>query len=338
MKKVLRILLIIIVIIVAAFLIMGLIAPKELVVERSIIINGRREVVHEQMTHFRNWQNWIPWPDQEENPATDLKVDYSGVDGQPGSTYHWVGKKTGEGSVTNKSVDGNRMDFSMKFIKPFESNPEGWIITEDAGNGQTKATWAFKSYSGYPMNAMNLVMKGFLENDFDKGLNKLKNLVESGKVKASAPSSAYDIKETQFPATTYAGIRQTVAFKDMEKFFSDSYNKLGKAAGNRISGNPAGIYYSWDEKNMSSDMAAAFPVSGRDRIEGATLIDVPAGKAYMTVHKGGYSGSMMAHEALGKHFAENKLNQGLVVEEYVTGPGTEADSNKWVTNIFYMVK
>jgi effector-binding domain-containing protein len=43
--------------------------------------------------------------------------------------------------------------------------------------------------------------------------------------------------------------------------------------------------------------------------------------------------------AMDDHIKANKLEHvAPVVEEYITDPGTEPDSNKWVTLITYFVK
>jgi len=46
-----------------------------------------------------------------------------------------------------------------------------------------------------------------------------------------------------------------------------------------------------------------------------------------------------AHMAMEKYINENKLEALTpAVEEYVTDPGSEPDSTKWLTKIVYFVK
>jgi effector-binding domain-containing protein len=54
---------------------------------------------------------------------------------------------------------------------------------------------------------------------------------------------------------------------------------------------------------------------------------------------GGYSGIGKAHEAMDAYMASNKLEQKApVIEEYITDPGSEPDSSKWLTKIMYLIK
>lgn len=85
-------------------------------------------------------------------------------------------------------------------------------------------------------------------------------------------------------------------------------------------------------------MAAAFPVSGTEDVKGATMATVPSGKSYMIVYTGGYKGIYAAHEQLSKKMMDSKKDIGIVIEEYIKGPGDEKDSTKWITNVIYVQK
>jgi hypothetical protein len=332
MKKVLRFLGILLLIIVVAVVVMGLIAPKDVKIEKSIVINGSKDVVASQMFMFNNFNNWNPWIEYD----TATKWHVEGTDGATGSKYIWESEKIGSGEMTATGVTADQKNYDM-LLKGFMGGPaNGYYRLDDAGNGQTKATWTFNQHSGFPKNAMNLVMVGMLEESFEKGLKNLKEYVESGK--AGTGGTAYKIEEVEFPAHTYATIRKTIGFAEMEKFFGEGYGALFPAAGERISGPATGLYYKWDQQTGQTDVAAAVPVSGADPVKGAAMVNVPAGKSYLIKYTGGYNGSMKAHEAMGKHLAANGKAQGLVVEEYVVSQDQEPDSNKWVTNIYYLLQ
>ncbi|RYD58237.1 MAG: hypothetical protein EOP56_04755 [Sphingobacteriales bacterium] len=330
MKKFFLILGSLLVLLIVVVLVAGMVSPKEMRVERNIVINGNKDVVYDQVSKFHNWQNWTEWAQID----STMQVDYTGEDGQRGSTYHWKGEKTGEGRVTNTGAQHHEMKYSMVFLD-FDSHSDGYIRAEDASNGQTKAVWGFVTKYSFPMNGIMAMMgmKKMLESDFDKGLARLKGVVESGK--AGAPAAA--INEVQFPAHTYATIRKRVPMSEFEKFFGDAYEVLGKEAGQRINGHAAGLIYEWDEKTMTSDIAAAFPIADNKPVNGATIVEVPALNAYMMTYNGPYTGSEKAHAAIGEFLKEKGLQQKLVIEEYITGPFNEKDAAKWETNIYYLV-
>ena len=54
---------------------------------------------------------------------------------------------------------------------------------------------------------------------------------------------------------------------------------------------------------------------------------------------GNYSKIGIAHYAMDDYMKEKNFLQGSpVIEEYVSGPDKEADSTKWVTNVYYRVQ
>lgn len=332
MKKALRIILWLLLIIVAIFVILGLVGPKEATVQRSIVINAPKAVVFEQIRYFKNSNKWSPWMEMDPN----IKVEYKGTDGQEGASYVWSGNdKVGEGEMTNTGVSDGTMNYTVHFIKPFESTSAGYMKAEDTA-GMTKVTWSMTMPIAFPMRAMCVMMGGMdkmIGKDFEKGLTKLKTLVESN----PTATSSIDIKEVDFPAHTYAGVRKVIHFNEMEKFFADSYAMLGEEV--RPVGSAAGLYYSWDEKNGTSDAVAAFPVTDTNKkIQGVWYTYIPASKAYMTVHKGGYAASMNAHMALNQKVTADGKKQSVVIEEYIVGPGEQKDSTQWVTNIYYVLQ
>lgn len=333
MKKVLRFLGILILILLVGFLVLCLVTPAEFVMERSTTINAPKAVVWNQMSKFNNWTNWSPW---EEMDST-MKWEVTGTDGEKGSEYHWFGSKSsGEGRITNTGVTEGKMTYSMQFISPMEGTSDGFVQVEEK-DGKVIATWHFHENMGFFMRGMGAVMgmKSMMQTSFDRGLELLKTYSEAHANDVSS-GGTFNIEETQFTARTYAGIRKVINWADMMKFYSDTYEAMGKALGNRIAGPPSDIVYKWDETNQQADMHVGFPVADNKPVEGGTIVEVAASPAYKIVYTGGYSGSAAAHIALGEHIGKNGKKMGLVIEEYIKGPGDTKDSNQYVTNIYYL--
>lgn len=336
MKKFLRFIGVLLLVIVAGFLILCFIAPKETVLNRSIVINAPKEVVWDQMVKFKNWSNWSPWQEKD----STIVVTLTGDEGKPGSSYSWTSKNSGSGTITNMGIEGSKMMFRMHFKEPFEAEPDGYVMVGDAGSGTTKATWGFHGENNFISGGMMKMMELFgmgLTKDYDRGLQLLKNYSE--KHAKDLPASDVSISQTQFPGHTYAAIRKTMSTDEntMMKFFEQSYKALGSNAGKHIVGPASCLAYKWDEKNQSADLAAAFPVSGTDVVKDASMVTVAPSKAYMTVLNGDYKGMEKAHGALSQYVAAKNLQPKLVIEEYIKGPGDEKDPSKWVTNIYYLV-
>ncbi len=192
------------------------------------------------------------------------------------------------------------------------------------------------------MNAMGLFMDmdKMLGGEFEKGLNKLKEIVD-----AAAQTPVYDgfsIQTVDLEARAYVAHREMVAWKNIGTFFQThmpGIYRAAMAAGATMAGTPAGLFFEWDEVNEQADMATAVPVTEAITVKGGSMVQVPAGKAKVIEYYGGYDGTGAAHEAMAKYFTEFGIKGAApVIEEYVTDPSTEPDTSKWLTRIIYPLK
>ncbi len=174
MKKVLYIILGLI----ALVLIAALIMPKEYAVERDIVINKPKAEVYDYLESLQNQTNWSVWARMDPK----MKMEYKGTDRTVGFTYLWEGNDEvgkGEQEIT-KIVPGERINTQLRFLKPYESTSEAYLITESAGDNQTKVKWGFTGVMPYPMNVMLpfMGMDKMIGKDFSDGLNNLKAILE----------------------------------------------------------------------------------------------------------------------------------------------------------------
>jgi len=346
MKKFLRFVVVLLLLIGVGVVILGLVAPTDYSVERTVTIAAPANVVADEMLQYKNFKHWSPW----QHLDTNMKTEITGPERTVGTRYFWSGENgAGSGEMIIKSFINSTSEdrkysteslgYTMHFKEPWESEADGYWRVEDAGNGQSKAVWGFTTHSGFPLNGIMMLMgmEKMLAKDFDKGLNNLKAVAEKNAKEGSAGN--FTVTEARFPGYTYATIRATTSMDDdaMMKLFDESYQALGKAAGNRIVGPASCLVYKWDEQTKTADLAPSFPVSGTEEVKGATMVTVAPSKAYMTVVNGDYKQMEQAHGAINQHIAAKNVAPKLVIEEYIKGPGDDKDPAKWVTNIYYLV-
>lgn len=144
--------------------------------ETSMVVNAPIEKVYEQVSSSKKFNEWNPWMDLDPN----LKLTYSGVQGQPGDEYCWEGTEdVGKGCHTITALIPNKkVATKMMFKKPFESDATSDIMLTNEESG-TKVTWSMDCELDYPMNLMKLMMDSQMEDSYGKGLKKLKELVEN---------------------------------------------------------------------------------------------------------------------------------------------------------------
>lgn len=177
--KIFKKILIALVIIITIPLLVALFVKKDYTVEREVAINQPKEVVFGYIKYLKNQNNFSKWATMD----PDMKKTYRGTDGTVGFVSAWESQKddvgTGEQEIT-KITEGERIDYELRFIKPFESTEKAYMITEGLGDNQTNVKWGFSGRMDYPMNLMLLFMdfEEMIGNDFETGLNSLKRELE----------------------------------------------------------------------------------------------------------------------------------------------------------------
>lgn len=322
------------------FFILALIAPKEYKVERSVVINAPAEQLRDSLKSLKFFAKWEPWSQYD----STMKLAYFGNDGEVGSSYTWEGNdQVGQGEMKILSIADNRIETEVHFIKPWESKSIAHYLIEKAEDG-TKVSWGFSGESPFPWNAFSLFMDmdAMLGADFERGLNKLKKVVES--TPAAAAAVKFDVKEEDLGERVFVMKKQVVAFQEIGNFFGQHLPKIFEAVGSKKiqpAGAPSGIFFKWDEAAMSADMAAAIPVQAKadTKLDGFETFVQKGGKALIIDYYGAYEKTADAHYFLDEYMKQHGYVQnGPVFEEYVTDPGVEKDTAKWLTKIYYMVE
>lgn len=334
--KALKIIGIAVLAVILVVLILGLVAPKKYAVERTITIDAPRALVFRQVQFWKNWQAWSPWAAMD----TTMQVTYEGVDGTQGSLYRWDGKKAGSGEMANVGIKpGEQIDYHLKFLKPYESESDGYVKLSDVAEG-TQVAWGFYGSSPFPWNILNLFMSmdKMIGKDFETGLGMLKQIVDQ----QVAEAAKYEIKEVDFPARVYAAIQKEVPFADIKTFYAESFTAIGSALAKALlpmAGAPSGIYYSYDEVNQVTNMAAAIPIPRPKNLGEIGTLQLPAARAYVIDYYGPYENMMSAYNAIDIFLAKHSLTPRMpMIEEYLTDPQVETDTGKWLTRIYFFVQ
>ena len=164
----------------ALLLIIALFTKKAYSVEREITINKPRQDVFSYIKLLKNQDHFSKWASMDQN----MKKAYKGTDGTVGFVSSWESenKKVGKGEQEiTKIAEGERVDYRLHFIEPFEGLANAFMTTASVAENQTRVKWGFDSSMKYPMNIMLLFMnmERMIGDDFATGLNKLKANLES---------------------------------------------------------------------------------------------------------------------------------------------------------------
>ncbi|MDR7130908.1 putative damage-inducible protein DinB [Algoriphagus sp. 4150] len=198
MKTLIRIL-IVIGVLIAIPLVVALFVKKEYAVEKEIAIDKSKSEVFEYIKYLKNQDNYSKWS----NMDPDMKKSYEGTDGTVGFVSRWESdnKEVGVGEQEIKKItEGERIDFELRFFKPFEATEPAFMTTETVAEDQTKVKWGFSGHMNYPMNIMMLFMdfEQMIGDDLQTGLDKLKTVLES---QPSTPDGSISFLENYYNST-----------------------------------------------------------------------------------------------------------------------------------------
>ena len=177
--KILKRILYVLVGIIALVLIVALFVKKEYAVEREVTIEKPKAEVFEYIKYLKNQDNFSKWATMD----SAMKKEFRGTDGTVGFVSAWdsedsdVGK--GEQEIM-KIAEGERIDYELRFLEPFEATDNAYMTTESVNDSVTKVSWGFNGKMNYPMNLMLLFMdmEKMLGGDFETGLTNLKGVLE----------------------------------------------------------------------------------------------------------------------------------------------------------------
>lgn len=177
--KIVKWILIVVVVFIAIPLIIALFLKKDYTVEKQVTINKSKQVVFDYIRYLKNQDNFSKWAKMD----PQMKKDYRGTDATVGFVSAWSSDKkdVGQGEQEIKDIkEGERIDYEIRFIKPFTATSQAYITTESVAPEQTKVKWTFNGHMPYPMNIMLLCMNmdEMVGNDLQIGLDNLKAILE----------------------------------------------------------------------------------------------------------------------------------------------------------------
>ena len=177
--KIFKKILIVVGILIAIPLIIALFVKKDYRVDKEVVINKPKIEVFDYIKFLKNQDDYSKWNSIDPN----MKKTYRGTDGTVDFVYRWESdnEEVGWGEQEIKNItEGERIDFELRFIKPFESTESIFMTTQDVAENQTKVKWGFSGHMDYPFN-MYLLLMNFEEmigDDLQIGLEKLKTQLE----------------------------------------------------------------------------------------------------------------------------------------------------------------
>ncbi len=318
-------------ILVLLLLILAFFLPKDLHVQKSKVIDAPISMLYSTVTDMSQQETWNSWATMD----TTMDITVSSPSTGEGASYSWTSENSGEGKYTQHDLVYNE---SVRMDLDFAGQSAGGDWRFEEVDGGTEVTWSFDGTSPWPRNLTNFIGKMVLGKSFSKGLDMLdahaKKTMEDALTK-------YDVKEVDFPYTTFLGKRDRVKMENVQTFYQDNLRPLyGYLLQNKIKpiGQPCGIFYDWNPEDGTADMASAIPIYEKFESADFENLIIPETRAWLIDYYGDYDGSMAAHNAMEYYFYKNGLSSDKpVIEEYVTDPTEQPERpDTWLTRVYYI--
>jgi hypothetical protein len=166
-------------IILAALVILGVIVvtllPAHSHMERAIVINAQPAQIFPKINSFKNFNDWSPWAGIDPN----TRYEYSGPETGVGAAMNWYSDHKDVGNGFEKIIESeeNKRVKNELVFEGFDKTYAEFILTPQGDS--TTVTWTFDGDMKGIGKVFGLMMDKMIGPDYEKGLAKLKDLVEN---------------------------------------------------------------------------------------------------------------------------------------------------------------
>lgn len=171
---------------VVLLVIVGLVLPSRLTVERSLTIDQPVEKIFPWAADLKLWPQWTVW-NTAEDPS--LAYTYPGPTTGPGGAMAWTAKKMGDGTLKFTHFEVNKALHYELVMPAHGTRVYGELEFESAGGGATRVTWLDEiDLGGSPLKKLlGPMLKKMLGRAFARNLQGLKTAAMTGQAAGPGP-------------------------------------------------------------------------------------------------------------------------------------------------------
>ncbi len=163
----------------ALLIVVGLMLPNKMTVERSIRIAASPITIYRALDNFEKYALWSPWHDES------MSYESLGSEHGAGAILNWQSERKGEGQI--EIVEANAYkNISMRMSFAEQGDVQTNFIMEASDRG-TLLRWQYEwdlaeienPFYRITGRYMALLMDDWIATDFDRGLERIKRLLEN---------------------------------------------------------------------------------------------------------------------------------------------------------------
>jgi len=333
--KVVKILGLGLILIIGLWLLISLFLPSNVHIERTIEINSEQAAIYKQVNNLKTWRHWSYW----DRIDPKMQSEFSGPDTGVGATHIWKSDhdSVGNGAMTiTKTLKPEQILTSMVFENRAPMTG-GWLIKE-RDQDFTDVTLFIDLNVGFLGRVFpGLMLDGWMGPSFNKSLEGLKDHCES------APPEF----KPRYPFNNMMTAQRHVMFVKRSSAMDNISSTLGKSyelilteiqkQGLEQSGPPFAFYSNYNGETVELEPGIEVSTPGRSSGEIIAKTIEPL-NALRIDHYGSYDNIPDVYLFIKELTARKLLTVGSDPwESYVTDPGTEPDTSKWLTQIYFPI-
>lgn len=147
-------------------------------VSRQVVVKASAEKLFPYINNSKRTNDWMPWKDSDPN----VQMTYSGPDEGVGSIASWDSQGqmgTGKAEVVESKVNES-VKTKLTYTKPFEMIQMAEVSLTPQPDG-TVVRWSVEGKNNFigRIFCFFMGMDKMVGSEFEKGLNKLKSMIES---------------------------------------------------------------------------------------------------------------------------------------------------------------
>ena len=305
------------VVILIAVAVVGLLLPRHVRVERSVVIGRPASLIFAVVNSFQLFPKWSPWQDLDPHMHQTAEGPREGV----GAKLVWSGnEKVGSGT---QLITGSTADRSVASDLDFGNGIAKSLLTLAPEGAMTRASWTLDIDMGAnPIGRyIGLTMDRMIGPDFARGLGNLKTLLES---MPNVDIAGFDVQQAQMIPAPVLLVAESSAPNAIANAYMDGFAKIAKFMAKKKlhqKGAPFGIDGAMTPAGYTFD--AGIPVDRADAAgaDGVRAAQSYAGMALKTVHVGSYDGLSKTYEKLRAYMAAHGYAQnGAIFSSFIDDP------------------
>lgn len=307
--------------------------PNELKLTKTKTIQAPQEVVYNYVEDLKTWQDWSPWP----------KTDPTDTLGNSNS-YTWLDNNKLGTIIKLNSSKPSGLQQTVSF-PDYPKTELDWTF-EPTGKRTTQVTWTFTSKNiPFKQKALYALFGSpdvELAPKFENSLTKLDTAVVQSMKTFSITKDGITHHSGGYYLYKTASSKLDRFHDKIEQLMPevDNYIKNNHIA---MAGSPYIFYHKWDTVNNAVIFSYCIPTSTQVI---STKEDILTGllepfRTVKTTLKGDYEFLDRAWEATFNDMKSNglmPLENGPMLETYVTNPDVVVNPANWITELYVAIK